>query len=104
MHRMLRSLCLGGNEFSIERVGEPRYDFILHVKEVGNRLVKAFGPEVVACFGVNQLNVHAEAVAASLHRTFKYITDVQLTSQLLYIQMPPGSAMPSSRAAMLTSS
>ena len=83
---MLRSPCLGGTEFGIERVGEPRYDFILHVEEVGNRLVEAFGPEVVACFGVNQLHVHAEAVAASLHRTFKHITDVQLTSQLLYIQ------------------
>src|SRR6266851_1996936 len=85
MHRMLRSPCLGGNEFGIERVGEPRYDFILHVKEVGNRLVKAFGPEVVARFGVNQLHIHPKPVAAPLHGTFEDITDVQLVSQLLYV-------------------
>ena len=85
---MPSSPCLGGSEFGIKRVGEPRYDFVLHVKEVGNRLVKAFGPKAVACFGVNQLRVHAEAVPATLHRAFKHIADVQLTSELPYIYPP----------------
>src|SRR6516225_8166245 len=85
MRRTLRALCLGGNEFGIERVAKPRYDFVLHVKEVGNGLVKTLGPEVIAGFGIDQLHVHPKAVAATLHRAFEHIADVQLTSQLLYV-------------------
>src|SRR5262245_43865205 len=29
--------------------------------------------------------IHAQAVAATLHRAFEHIADVQLTSQLLYV-------------------
>ena len=67
MRRTLRSAGLGSNEFSVERVGEPRYDFVLHVKEVGNGLVETLGPQMITGFGVDQLHVHAEPVASTLY-------------------------------------
>ena len=39
---------LGSYQMRIQLVGEPSDDFVLHVEEVGNRLIKAFGPEMVA--------------------------------------------------------
>ena len=53
MQQTLCSPCFGSNEFGIERVGEPRYDFVLHVKKVGNRFIETLGPEVIASFSVN---------------------------------------------------
>src|SRR5262245_34973046 len=82
---MLGSPGLGRNEFGVERVGEPRYDFVLHVEQVGNRLVETFGPEMVAGFGVNQLHAYAEAIAGTLYRALKDIADIQLASDLLHI-------------------
>src|SRR6266446_5729140 len=94
MQRTLRPPRLSLNELRLERVGEPRYDFVLHVKEVGNGLVKTLRPEVVAGFGVDQLHVHPKAVSRTLHRALEYIPDVQLTSQLLYVN---GSALEGER-------
>src|SRR6516164_512656 len=44
---------------------------------------------MVAGFGVNQLDIHSEAVASPLHRPFEHIADVQLTSELLYVNALP---------------
>src|SRR6516164_8830212 len=85
MQRAFGSPCLGRHKLGVQRVGEPRYNFVLHVKKVGDGLVKALRPNVIAGFGVDQLHVDAEAVAATLHRAFEHIADVQLTSQLLYV-------------------
>ena len=40
---------------------------------------------MIAGFGVDQLHIHPKAVAATLHRAFEHIADVQLASQLLYV-------------------
>ncbi len=69
----------------IQRIGEPRYDFVLHIEEVGDGLVEALGPQVIAGFGVDQLHVHPKPVAAALHRTFKHVADVQLAPDLLHV-------------------
>src|SRR4030095_12753804 len=70
----------------MQSITQPRYNFVLHVKEVGNGLVETLSPEMVAGFGVYQLYVHPEAGATTLHRAFEYIADVQLASQLLNVQ------------------
>src|SRR5215471_8175687 len=82
---MLGSPSFGRDEFGTQGVGEPRYDFVLHVKEVSKRLIKALGPEMVAGFGVDQLHVNAKPFAAPLQRALQYIADIQLASQPLYI-------------------
>src|SRR5260370_717048 len=85
MQRASRPLCLSLDELCIQRVSEPRYDFVLHVEQVGDRLVEAFGPKVIAGFGINQLHVYPKPVAAALHRTVEYIANVQLAFDLPHV-------------------
>ena len=40
---------------------------------------------MIAGFSVDQLHVHPKAVAATLHRAFKHIADVQLAPELLHV-------------------
>jgi len=83
--RKLRSPRLNLDELGIEHVCQPRHDFVLHIEQVGDRFLKAFGPKVVAGFGIDQLGVHTKPVAATLHRAFQHVTDVQLAADLFEI-------------------
>ena len=85
MQRTFRSPRLSLDELGIQRVGEPRYDFVLHVEQIGDGLVEPLGPKVIAGFGVDQLHVHPKPVAATLHRAFEHVADVQLAADLLEI-------------------
>jgi hypothetical protein len=45
-------------------MGPPRglrYDFVLHVEQIGHRFLEALRPEVIAGFSVDQLHVHPKA-------------------------------------------
>jgi hypothetical protein len=42
----VRPACLGANEFLPEPACESGDDLVLHVEQVGHRLVEALGPEV----------------------------------------------------------
>ena len=48
MRGALRPLCLSFNELGIQCIGEPRYDFVLHVEQIGDGFVEALGPKVSA--------------------------------------------------------
>src|SRR6516165_10237862 len=85
MRGTLRSPRFDRNQLRVQRIGEPRYNFVLHIEEIGNWFVEALRPQVIAGFSVDQLHIHPDAVAATLHRAFKYIPDIQLASQLLYV-------------------
>src|SRR6516164_2703161 len=82
---MLRSPRFDRNQLRVQRIGEPRYNFVLHVEEVGDWFVEALGPQVISSLGVDQLYVHPKPVAAALHRTFKNVSDVQLAPDLLHV-------------------
>src|SRR5262249_62203469 len=69
----------------VRRFGGPRYDFVLHIEEVGNGLVETLGPQMISSLDVDQLHIHPKAVATPLHGTFKHIADVQLASEPLYV-------------------
>ena len=73
---MLRPSRLSLNELRLQCVGEPRYDFVLHFKQIGDGLIEAFGPEVSSGFGINKLHVHPEPVVATLHGAFEHVADV----------------------------
>ena len=67
---MQRTLCaprLCLNELGIQCVGEPRYDFVLHIEQIGDRLIEPLGPQVIAGSGVDQLYVHPKPLRAPLH-------------------------------------
>ena len=48
VRRALSAPRLGAQEFVLQSVGEARNDFVLHVEEIGDRLVEPLGPEVAA--------------------------------------------------------
>src|SRR4030095_3503511 len=72
------------NQLRVQRIGEPRYNFVLHIEEVGHWFVEALRPQMISSLDVDQLHIHTKPVATTLHRTFKHIADVQLASALLY--------------------
>ena len=85
MRRALRSSCLGCNELGIQRVSEPRDDFVLHIEQIGDGFVEALGPKVIGAFGIDKLHVHPKPVAATLYRAFEHVADVQLAPNLLEV-------------------
>ena len=82
---LFRASRLGGDEFGVERARQARDDFVLHVEEIGERLVEPLGPEMIAGFGVDELHVDAHAVSAALNAALEDIADVQLAADLLQI-------------------
>ena len=47
---LFRASRLGGDEFGVQRARQARDDFVLHVEEIGQRLVEPLGPEMIAAF------------------------------------------------------
>jgi len=39
-----RSPCLSSDELGVQCVRKPRYDLVLHIKQVGDGFVEALGP------------------------------------------------------------
>ena len=64
---------------------QARDDFVLHVEEIGERLVEPLRPEMTARLGVDQLDIDAHPVSAALNAAFEDIADVQLPADLLQI-------------------
>ena len=69
----------------VERARQPRDDLVLHVEEVGQRLIETFCPEMIAGFGVDELDIDARAIAAALDAAFEDIANIQLAADLLQI-------------------
>ena len=57
---------LGGDELGVQRIRQARDDFVLRVEEIGERFIEPFSPEMIARFGVYELNVDAHAVGPAL--------------------------------------
>ena len=79
---LFRASRLGGDELGVQRARQTRDDFVLHVEEIGERLVEPLGPEMIAGFGVDELHVDAHAVSAALNAALEDIADVQLAPDL----------------------
>jgi hypothetical protein len=72
---------LGRRQFRPELVGEACDDLILHFEKISQWLVEAFGPEMLAAFGVDELDVDAHAASVALDRAFKHIADPELLAE-----------------------
>ena len=59
-----------------------RDNFVLHIEEIAERLVEPFGPEVIACSGIDQLHVDAHAIAGAPNAAFEDITHIQIAADL----------------------
>ena len=73
---MFRAPRLGSDELGVERACKARDDFVLHVEEIGERLIEPLGPKMVAGFGVDELHVDADAVPAALDAALQHIAHV----------------------------
>jgi hypothetical protein len=56
------------------------------MSKIGEGLIEPLGPEVIAGFGVDELHINAQAIAAALNAALKDIADVQLTSDRLHVE------------------
>jgi hypothetical protein len=84
--RLFRASRLGGGELGVQRVCQARDDIILHVEEIGERLVEPLGPQVTAGFGIDELHVDAHAGAGALNAALEDIADVQLAPDPLHVE------------------
>ena len=74
VRRLFRPPRLGGDELGVQRACETRDDFVLHVEEIGERLVEPLGPEMIAGFGVDEL--HVEALADASRPCRRYFVEI----------------------------
>lgn len=63
----IRAPAFGGHQLNADGSRQPRNDLVLHIEEVGARLVESLSPQMRARFGVDQLRVDAHAIAACLY-------------------------------------
>ena len=64
-------------------IGELGDNFILHVEQVGHRLVEPVRPQVVAGDGVDELDIDAHSAAAALNASLKDVAHVEIAADLL---------------------
>ena len=60
-----------------------RDDLILHVEEIGERLVEALGPKVRARLGFNELHIDAHSIPGALQTAVEHVAYIELPSDLL---------------------
>ena len=82
---MLRAVRLSVDELGLKLVREPRDDLVLHVEEIGERLVEPFGPQVRASLGLDQLHIDAHAISRALHAAFEHVANVEFASDLFEV-------------------
>ena len=83
---LFRASRLGGDELGVQRACQARDDFVLHVEEIGEGLIEPLGPEMIARFGVDELDIDAHAVSAALNAALEHIADVQLAPDRLHVE------------------
>ncbi len=67
VRRLFCASRLGGDQLRPQLVGKRRDDLVLHVEEVTQRFVEAFGPEMRAGLGVDELDVSAHPITTALN-------------------------------------
>src|ERR1700729_622546 len=87
MRRPFCSPRLGRDQLCSQLIRKARHDFVLHIKDISHRFVETFGPEMIAGFAINELDIDAHAVAAALHRTLKDVANAELLADPLQIDM-----------------
>src|ERR1700754_2980432 len=85
MQRSFSAPRLGLDKRGVKRNSNSCGDFILHFEQIGERLVEPICPEMCACFCVHKLNVDANSIFTSPHRTLEHVTHVQIATDLLEI-------------------
>src|SRR5277367_975295 len=81
-----RAPSSNGDKLCIERLGETRDNFVLHVEAVGQGFIESLRPKMTAASGVDQLDADAHPIAATLNAPRQDIANVQLAADLHYVE------------------
>ena len=84
--RLFGMASLDRRELIAQRVRQTPDDFVLHVEEIGERLVEPLRPEMTARFSVDELHVDSHAISASLNAALENVADVQLVADSLKVE------------------
>ena len=76
---------LGDGELLPEPVGQSRDDLVLHVEQLGDRLVETLAPDVASRPGVDELDAHPHSRAAALDAALEQAADVEVPADLLHV-------------------
>jgi hypothetical protein len=68
-------------------IGKSCDDFVLHIEKIGDGLIEAFGPEMIASLGVDELDVDSHTAATALNASLQHVPHVQLAADLFQIDM-----------------
>ena len=83
MGRPFRAPRLSVDKPGVELSRQMRDDLILHVEEIGERLVEALGPKVRARLGFNELHIDAHSIPGALQAAVEHVAYIELPSDLL---------------------
>src|ERR1700677_1061947 len=89
MGRLFGPAGLDRRKLIAERICQTPDDLVLHIEEIGKRLVKPLRPEMTAGLGVDELHVDTHAIAAALNAALEDITDVQIEPDGLHVERLP---------------
>src|SRR5215472_9860854 len=76
---------LGRVKLGLDRRHDPLGNLVLHREDVAEVAVVAFGPDVIARLGLDQLGSYAQPIAALPDTAFEDITHAELAADLLHI-------------------
>ena len=84
--RLFGTASLDRRELIAQRVRQTPDDFVLHVEEIGKRLVEPLRPEMTAGLGVDELHVDPHPISATLNAALENVADVQLAPDRLHVE------------------
>ena len=76
---------LGGDQCRVKLAREVRDYFVLHVEDVGERLIEPFGPQVRATLGVDELDVDPHSGPAALNAALEHVAHIELAADRPHI-------------------
>src|SRR5271167_3895344 len=65
--RLFRTSRFSRDQFGAQLIGKTGYDLVLHIEEVGQRLVEALGPKMIGSFSVYELDIYPQPISAPLY-------------------------------------
>src|SRR5215469_9388569 len=77
-----RTAALRRDHLYMDGTSQSGRHLVLHVEEIGALLVEAFGPQMSAALGINELRVKADPFARVLYTAFENIVHTELAADV----------------------
>src|SRR5262245_19755283 len=80
-----QSPLLFGSQPNFERRNNLLRKLILHCKNIGEITIEAFGPDVCATYGVNELASNSNPITGFSHAALEHVANTELSAYLFHI-------------------